>query len=208
MRFSLIPRETKFFDFFDELTAVMTTAAEKFLAMLTAWDNLSERAAEARQAEHACDRIVATIIESLDRTFITPIDREDIHSLATLLDDVMDNMEETAFRLASFRIDKSTPAAIAMGEIIRQCCDHLAKAVHLCRNLGNAEQIHFHVREISRLENDADRIYRDSDSALFADPEEILLLIKWREVYSWLEETVDACKDTALIVSEIVIKGS
>jgi uncharacterized protein Yka (UPF0111/DUF47 family) len=208
MRFSLIPREMKFFDMFEEATAILTRASDKFLAMLTRWDSLPERSAELRQDEHACDRVVERIIEALDRSFITPFDREDIHSLTTALDDVMDNMEETAYRLEAFGVDKPTPAALSVAEIIRGCCEHLQKAVHLCRDLNNAEQIQGHLREISRLENEADLIYRDTERALFANPPEIILLIKWRELYTWLEDTVDACKTASLIVSEIVIKGS
>jgi predicted phosphate transport protein (TIGR00153 family) len=208
MRFRLIPRETKFFDMFDEATGLITQASEKFLAMISQWDKLAERAAELRQLEHDCDRVVARIIESLDRTFITPFDREDIHKLATTLDDVMDNMEETSHRLHSFQIDRPTEPAVALGRIIHQCCGHLQQAVALIRDLGNADRIRQHIGEIDRLETEADAIYRDSDAALFAQPPEILLLIKWREVYGWLEETVDACKDASLIVSEILVKGS
>ncbi len=208
MRFSLIPRETKFFDMFEEAAAILTRAADKFLALVTRWDSLAERSAELRQEEHACDRVVQRIIEALDRTFITPFDREDIHALATSLDDVMDNLEETAYRLEAFRVDRPTPAAVSLAEIIGGCCRHIEKAVHLCRDLGNAEHIQAYLREISRLENKADHIYRDVERALFAQPPEILLLIKWRELYGWLEETVDACKDVSLIISEIVIKGS
>jgi uncharacterized protein len=208
MRFSLIPRETKFFEMFEEAAAIIARASEKFLALVTHWDSLAERSAELRQDEHACDRVVGRIIEALDRTFITPFDREDVHHLATALDDVMDNLEETAHRLEAFRLDKPTPAALSLAEIIRSCCEHLEQAVHLCRDLGNAAQVQAHLREVGRLENEADRIYRDTERALFAQPPEILLLIKRHELYGWLEETVDACKDVSLVISEIVIKGS
>jgi len=97
---------------------------------------------------------------------------------------------------------------VSLARIIHECCQHLEQAVQLCRSLKNADAIHARVREIGKLENQADTIYRDSDGALFADPPEILLLIKWRELYGWLEETVDACKDLAMIISEVVIKGS
>jgi uncharacterized protein Yka (UPF0111/DUF47 family) len=96
-----------------------------------------------------------------------------------------------------------------MAEIIRGSCEHLEKAVRLCRDLNaNAEQIQTHLREIRRLENEADLLYRDSERALFAQPPDVLELIKWRELYSRLEETVDAVRDASLIISEIVIKGS
>lgn len=208
MRFSLIPREEKFFDMFDEASAVLNRAAEKFLAMVTQFDRLQERSNELRDEEHACDQVIERIIMALDRTFITPIDREDIHALATRLDDILDNMEETAHRIVTFRIEKPTPPAESMARIIHECCVHLSEALRLCRNMKGVEGIQLRLREIGRLENEGDRIYRESDAALFANPPDILLLIKWRELYGWLEDTIDACKALAMIISEVVIKGS
>jgi uncharacterized protein Yka (UPF0111/DUF47 family) len=208
MRFRLIPREEKFFDMFDEASAILNRAADKFLAMIAQFDRLQERSNELKEDEHACDRVVERIIKALDRTFITPMDREDIHTLATRLDDILDNMEETARRFVTFRIDKPTPAAEAMARIVHECCVHLSEALRLCRHMKDIEGIQARLREVGRLENEADGIYRESDGALFANPPDILLLIKWRELYGWLEETVDACKDMAMVVSEIVIKGS
>jgi uncharacterized protein len=193
---------------FDEASAVLNRAAEKFLVMVTKFDGLQERSNEIKADEHACDQVVERIIKALDRTFITPIDREDIHTLATRLDDILDNMEETAHRFVTFRIEKPTPAAEAMARIIHECCGHLGEALRLCRNMKDVEGIQGHLLEVGRLENEADDIYRESDGTLFANPPDILLLIKWRELYSWLEETVDACKDLAMVISEIVIKGS
>jgi uncharacterized protein len=209
MRFSsLIPREEKFFDMFDEASALVTGASGKFLEMVTAFDRLTERSQELKKEEHAVDGVIGKIIEALDRSFITPLDREDIHALAGKLDDVMDNMEETAHRFAVLRIDRPTPQMADMARIIRDGCQHLEGAVHLIRSMRNAEQIQTHIREITRLENEADVIYRDSEGGLFANPPDILALIKLRELYGWLEETVDACKDAALVISNIVIKGS
>ncbi len=208
MRFSLLPREEKFFDMFDEAAAVMTLAAAKFLTLVTDFDDLQVRSNELKHLETNCDEIVERIIQALDRSFITPFDREDIHGLATSLDDVLDNMEETAHRFAVFRIDKPTRQAVAMAKIVQECTLHLEYAIQHIRGLRNMEVVQSHLKEIGRLENEADTIYRDSDSALFADPPDILMLIKWRELYSWLEATVDACKNTALVISEILIKGS
>jgi uncharacterized protein Yka (UPF0111/DUF47 family) len=208
MAFSLIPRETKFFDLFDEAAALLTRAADKFLDMVTRFDRLPERSQELRREERACDEVVGHIIQALDRTFITPFDREDIHALATALDDVMDNLEETAHRFVIFRIERPTPEAVTLARIARDCCVYLAQALRLARTMKDVAGIQALIREVTRLENEADEIYRDSDGRLFADPPEILLLIKWRELYGWLEETVDACKDVAMVISEIVIKGS
>ncbi len=209
MRFSLIPRETKFFDMFEKAAATLSRAADKFLAMLTEFDRLEERSLDLKHEENLCDEIVGEIIHSLDLSFITPFDREDIHTLATSLDDVLDNMEETAHRFVSFRVERPTAVAVELARIIQQCCSHLAQALHGCRSLKKPEEIQAHLRAIGNLENEADKLYRDTDGALFANgAADILTLIKWRELYAWLEETVDACKDVSQVISEIVIKGS
>ncbi len=117
-------------------------------------------------------------------------------------------MEETAHRFAVFRIDRPTPETVMMARIIQHCCTHLVGALQSLRSLKNAGVIQANLQEITRLENEADKVYRDTESALFANPPDLLLLIKWRELYAWLEETVDACKDVAHVISEIVIKGS
>src|SRR5436190_19233709 len=164
MRFSLIPREMKFFDMFDEAAVALTRAAGKFLEMVTYFDNLSVRGRELKLEEEKCDEIVERIIKALDRSFITPFDREDIHTLAAKIDDILDNMEETAHRLVVFRIGKPTDAAIALARNIHECCEHLAQAIKLCRNLNKPEEIHRHLLEISRLENEADALYREVDA--------------------------------------------
>jgi predicted phosphate transport protein (TIGR00153 family) len=208
MRFTLIPREMKFFDMFDEIVALLTRASSKFLEMVTQFDRLKERSAELRAEEHDCDQVIARIITALDQSFITPFDREDIHALATRLDDIMDNLEETAHRFVTFRLDRPTPPMVDLARLTHECCKHLEQAVRSCRTMKDIDGIQGNLREIGRLENEADRIYRDSDGALFADPPEVLTLIKLRELYGWLEETVDACKVASLVISEIVIKGS
>src|SRR5947209_994641 len=208
MRFTFVPREEKFFDLFDETDVIISRASGKFLDMVSAFDRLSARGNELRMEEHACDEVVGRIIKALDRSFITPFDREDIHTLATKLDDVMDNMEETAHRFEVFRIDKPPAQTVNLARIIQECCLHLEHAIRACRTLKSPKQVQDHLQEITRLENEADNIYRDSDAALFSSPPDMLMLIKLRELYGWLEETVDACKDASMVISEIVIKGS
>ena len=211
MRFSLIPREMRFFDMFDDVTAHLTQGGVKFFEMVEKFDRLAERGKELKQEEETCDEIVGKIIRALDRTFITPFDREDIHTLATLLDDVLDNMEETAHRFEVFRIDRPTPDAVELARAIKDSCGHLEQAVRLLRDLRQSGEIQKHLKEISRLENVADDLYRKADAELFATAngsDDILRLIKWRELYAWMEETVDAAKEAAHIVSEIVIKGT
>ena len=208
MRFSLIPREHKFFDQFDDVTNIIVTAAKTFAELVEHFDFRERRMNELRELEHKCDMAVERILKSLGRTFITPFDREDIHTLATSLDDVLDNMEEAAFRLTAFRIDKPTPEALKMAFIIQQACLHVQRAAQLCRGQLGSEEISQELREISRLENDADDVYRTVEAEMFANPPEIMTFIKQRELYTWLENTVDACRDVAHVINEIVVKGS
>jgi len=208
MRFSLIPREMKFFDLFDDAGARLTAAADKFLDLVVSFDDLAERAREMKREEEACDRVIRTILETLNRSFITPFDREDIHALVLSLDDVMDKMEETAHRFAVARTERPTPTAVELARIVQESCGHLRDALGLLRDLRQAPRIQAHLRAISRLENEADRAYRQADAALFAGGGDVLALIKWHELYGWLEATVDATKQVAHIISGIVVKGT
>ena len=211
MRFSLIPRELKFFDMFDEIAATLTRTATKFLEMLTVFDSLPGRGLDIKKEEENCDALVEKTLKALDKTFITPFDREDIHNLVARLDDVLDNLEETAHRFEVFRIEKPTRASIQLASIIKESTQHLEQAIRLLRNMKKAESIQKSILVVGQLENEADQLYREVDAALFdgtVPRDEILTIIKWRELYSWLEETVDACKEVANVISEIVIKGS
>ena len=208
MRFSLIPREQKFFDMFDNVTAIIVQSAQMFVDLVEHFDNRESRVNGLKDLEHNCDMAVEKILKALGRTFITPFDREDIHTLATSLDDVLDNMEEAAYRLTAFRIEKPTPEALKMAQIILQACNDVQKAVHLCRGQLGSPEMSKVLREISRLENEADDVFRKVEAQLFADPPEIMTFIKQRELYAWLENTVDSCRDVAHVINEIVVKGS
>ena len=209
MRFSLIPKEMKFFELFNQTTAGISAAAAKFVDMVVKFDELPRRGQDLKNDEDSCDRLVEKTIKALDRSFITPFDREDIHTLATSLDDVMDNLEEAAHRFEVFRIDGPTPESVQLTKIIHECCVHLESAIQLLNDLRRSDEINHHLREISRLENEADRIYRTVDAALFANANgDLLMLIKWRELYLWLETTVDSTKRVSQILSEIIIKGT
>ncbi len=208
MGFSWIPREQKFYEMFDEVAAIIVEAAQGFADLVDHFDHRERRVSELRELEHKCDMAVAGILTSLGRTFITPFDREDIHSLATSLDDVLDNLEEAAFRLTAFRIDKPTPEAVKMSLIVHQACIHMQKAIKLCRGNLGSDELALELREISRLENEADEVFRNVEADLFANPPEIMTFIKQRELYTWMENTVDACRDVAHVINEIAVKGS
>src|SRR5947199_7800758 len=142
----------KFFDMFEEGSAILNRAASQFLEMVTQFDRLAERSNELKREERAGDEIVERIIKALDRSFITPFDREDIHTLASRIDDVLDNMEETAHRFVIFRIERPTPAAVAMARIVHECCVHLEQSVRLCRTMKDLEQLEHNLKQVIRLE--------------------------------------------------------
>ena len=204
----LMPREEKFFDLFDEGAEILVNAAQKFLDMMRAYDRVSERSEELKEAEHACDLLVERIFRALDRSFVTPMDREDIHALATSLDNVLDNMEETAYRLETYRLERPTPEQVEIAEIVHESCERVATAIKLCRKMKDLHQLEIILREIGRLENKADGIYRHAEAKLFANPPDLLTLIKTHELDGWLEETVDACREVAQVISRIVVKGA
>src|SRR5436305_250726 len=133
MRFQFIPREEKFYELFEEAGALLNRASGKFLDMVTTFDRLDARRSDIKLEEHAGDEITERIIKALDRSFITPFDREDIHTLANAFDDIVDNMEETAHRFGVFRIERPTPEAVELARIIQQCCLHLEHAIRACR---------------------------------------------------------------------------
>ncbi len=202
-----IPRDHKFFDLLDQVGDLVARAARAFAAMVAEFDQLEVRARELRELEHECDLAVESILTALGRTFLTPLDREDIHNLATGLDDVLDSMEETSYRLASFRMEQPTSEAVDMALIVMRSCDHLQRAVKMCRRHIGTDDLVRVLREVSRLENEADQIFRKVEAGLFADPPEMMTFIKLRELYSWLEATTDACRRVAHVINEIAVKG-
>ncbi len=203
-----IPRDQKFFDMFDEVGELIARGGTVLADLVEKFDHLERRAVDLKELEHECDLTVERILVALGRTFLTPLDREDIHALATSLDTVLDNIEETAYRLVSFRIERPTPEAIRLGLIVQKSCEHVQRAVQLCRRQISSEEMSRVLREISRLENEADDISRNTEADLFENPPEIMTFIKWKELYGWFENSVDACRGVAHVINEIVVKGS
>ena len=208
MRLALFQREQRFFDHFDEVAEILVEAADVFAELVGAHVGHEDAAAQLRALEHQCDMAVANLLTTLARSFITPMDRDDIHNLATSLDTIMDNMEETAYRVAAYRMGRPTEAAIELAEVVRRSVRHVQRAVNLCRGGLSSADMETVLRDVSRLENEADEIFRNAVAMLFADPPDTLELIKWNDLYQWLEATVDACRAVAHVISEIVVKGT
>ena len=158
MRLGWFPRDQKFYDMFEEVVGLIAQAAQVFVELVEHFDQRERRVGELRELEHNCDGAVARILEALGQAFVTPLDREDIHALATSLDEVLDNMEEAAHRLNAFQIDRPTPEALKMALLIHQAVGYLQRAVQLCRGQLSSAEMAQALREITRLENEADAV--------------------------------------------------
>jgi hypothetical protein len=168
------------------------------------FDRLEERAKQLKDVEHRADLVTHELFERLNRTFITPLEREDIHDLASGLDDVVDAAEAIGSRLLLFRITSSRPEAVRMTAILVECARQIAQAVENLKNLQNIMSFSI---EINRLENEADGISRQVVADLFTGQHEILDVMRWKEIYGRLENAADKCEDVANTIESIVIKS-
>ena len=199
----LIPREERFFDLFVEDAANVLGGARLLEAMLRSYDDTERRAKEIRDAEHRGDEISHDIGRRLEATFVTPFDREDIHGLISALDDVIDDIEETADTFVLYRIAAPTAVAVELAAIIVRQCEQLHEALSHLRGFQDLERYWI---EVHRLENEGDQIGRAAIAELFDNNEDAIEIIKWRKIYNLLEETIDRCEDVANIIERIVVK--
>ncbi len=208
MRLRLFPREERFFDMFDEQVKKVVEGARLLKEMMETFQNLESMAKKIKDVEEDGDQITHRIVERLNRTFITPIDREDIHNLTSRLDDVLDYMEAVAERIVLFRIDKRTKEAVMLSDILLKSVLAVERAVYNLKDLRKAKEVLKDCIEINRLENVADCYLREAVANLFeieGDPKEI---IKWKEIYENLENAVDRCEDVANIIEGVILKYS
>jgi predicted phosphate transport protein (TIGR00153 family) len=202
-RFRLIPREEKFYDDFKAMADELRKGARLLEAMFAVDPPLADKAHEIKEVEHKCDFLTHEIIQRLNKTFVTPIDREDIHELAKTLDDVMDAIDNAASLVPLYKIDKVRPGARELTRIIIQQCDEIRVAVEaLEQRKGVLER----AIEINRLENEADRIHMNAISQLFDEETNPIVVLKWKELYDLLEEATDACEDVANLLENVVVK--
>jgi predicted phosphate transport protein (TIGR00153 family) len=207
LRFSRViaPREREFFDLFEEAGGNILRAAELLLEMLRAFPEKSELAREILIVEQEGDRITHDIIQRLNQTFVTPIDREDIYGLASALDDVVDFTEEAADFLILYKVEASMEQAVRLAEVLFSAARQVNEAMPRLR--GFKDISHYTV-EINRLENDGDRISREAMAALFNEGIDPMVVIRWKDIYERLEAAIDATETVANILEGIVIKNS
>jgi uncharacterized protein len=209
LNFRLLPRDIQFFDHFEQATTAMHQAAVVLVDLLEHYQDVPAKLARLEDLEHQGDQTTHAIMNALNKTFITPLDREDITQLAHSLDDVTDFIWAGANRLIVFKIEQITPAAQGMARVLERQSDVLAQAIALLRHRRRMQEILPLTVEINRLENEADEILRDGIAHLFAhpdDPRDIVLSIKWREIYDNLEMASDKVEDAANVLEGIVLK--
>jgi len=160
-----------------------------------------------KDVEHKGDAITHSIIQKLNKTFITPLDREDIYSLASKLDDILDLIDASAQRFIMYNVDHATPEAKSLAFLILQGCQAVDKAVGKLGNKAN-EQIFECCVEINAIENEADRVSREAISRLFDEEKDPIALLKWKEIYETLEKATDKCEDAANILESVVVKNA
>ena len=203
MAFRFIPREVRFFDDFVAMAVEIKKGAALLEEMLGGDRPQWDKADEIKTIEHKCDNLTHEVIQRLHRTFVTPLDREDIHMLASSLDDVIDAIDEAAANVKLYRLDHVRTEAREMVKIINACADEMVKALQA---LERRKGVNEPAVELNRLENDADRIHQDALQRLFDEEPNPILVMKWKEVIDLLEETVDRCEDVANVVEGVVVK--
>ncbi len=203
----LIPRETKFFDMFTEIAINVVAGARALNDLMHQYDYLQVPAAvqKIKEIEHHGDDMTHRVLVKLNQTFITPFDREDIHLLASSLDDVLDFVYSASDRLVTYKITQPSPSAKVLTAIILKQAEELQKAVAL---LGKDGQLLAHCVEVNRLENEADQISREAIGRLFDGDYDPIMLIKLKELLEILEEASDKAEDVADVLETIVLKNA
>src|SRR5436189_831964 len=201
----LVSRDRQYFDLFEEAGGNIVRAADLLDQMLRSYPERAELARDILICEQDGDRITHDIIRRLNETFVTPIDREDIYQLASVLDDVVDYIEEVADFLGLYKIEAPMEQAQAMSRVLLDAARQLEQAMPRMRSFGD---IHHFTIEINRLENEGDRLMREALASLFQEGIDPIVVIRWKDIYDRLENAIDSTETVANILEHLVIKNS
>jgi len=202
----LLPRETSFFDFFEEHAALTIEGTKEFLSIVTTGANIPAKCRRISDIEHETDTITHRCVEALHKTFITPIDRDQIHTLITRMDDVMDYVEAAAERIELYEITTMTNDVRDLADVLHRAAQQVEGAVRGLRDLKDTHATLKLCIDINRLENEADAILRRSVARLFKEEKDPITVIKWKEVYENLESASDRCEDVANIIEGVILE--
>ncbi|MGH9523081.1 MAG: DUF47 domain-containing protein [Terriglobales bacterium] len=201
----IIPRETKFFDLFADVATNLTDGARLLAEVLEEGSNIEVRIDKLKEIEHKGDDLTHAIMTKLNQTFITPFDREDIHRLASAMDDVLDYLNAAGQRLVLYKIRNVPSAAAELARVAVRQCEELNKALSL---LEKPKGLLDHCVEINRLEDEADRICREAIGRLFENEKDAIQLIKFKELFEVLELATDKAEDAANVLEAVVLKSA
>ncbi|MBV9168575.1 MAG: DUF47 domain-containing protein [Chloroflexi bacterium] len=210
-RLRLIPQDDRFFDLFNRSADNILEGARLLNDLLVNFVDLERKVRHLKDIEHTGDEITHEVFRALNRTFVTPLDREDISNLASALDDVIDWMEEVARRIRLYHIDEPTPIARQFGRVILEQTEQIARAVPLLEVRRSANALERATQEIHRLENEADDLLADALSSLYDGVTEVPQLInamRWNDLYQLLEDTTDKGEQVATVLSNISLKNA
>jgi predicted phosphate transport protein (TIGR00153 family) len=204
----LMPKEGRFFELFNEHAEQIVLGSHELVALMAAGDDIQRRAYTIETIEKRADRITQSTIELLHKTFITPLDRDEIHQLITRMDDILDLMEDVAQSIFLYDVKQLTAEAHKLAEVCESCCQQVKLAVSFLSNMDNAILILKACEEIDRLESEADHIMRAAMAKLFRDEPDVRQVIKLKAIYELLETVTDRCEDVANIIEGIVLENS
>lgn len=206
--FSLTPKEDKFFDLFVETANIAYKASNLLVEFLKDLDNAEENLKKIKEVEHEGDRKQHEILEQLNKTFITPFDREDIYLIAKDMDDITDYIESTASRFVMLNVNHSTEEAEILSAMIVKCCEEIIVLTQELKNMKTSKEISKKIIEVNRIEEEGDKVSRKAIMDIFRGNMEVIEVIKWREIYQYLEDTLDACEDLANVIEGVVMKNA
>lgn len=204
----LMPTEGKFFELFIQHADLCVKGGKEMVSLMTTFDDLENRVHAIESLEKQADKVTHATLEMLHKTFITPLDRDDIHQLITRMDDILDLMEDAAQTVSLYDIKQITPEAKRLAELCLSCCEKVRASVGLLHNMKNAREILGICAEIDRLESDADHVMRAAMSKLFREEPDVRNLIKLKAIYEILESVTDRCEDVANIIEGIIVENA
>lgn len=205
----LVPQKTSFFDLFDRHAALLVTMAREVRDLFQQFDRIEERQAHIKDLEHQCDEITHAIASEMHATFVTPLDKDDIAAIASGLDDVADYADAASVRVILYQISETSPESAELADLLLQCTQVLQGAVNCVRTFKDRERIIAACRDIHRIENESDTVYRRALGTLFNSPgADPITVMKWKEIYERLEMAVDKCEDVSNVLEAIQMKYS
>ena len=205
---SLLPKEHGFFDQFDKHAELGAEAAKLFVEMLEHFGDAPAKARRIAEVEHQADEVTHATLAMLHSTFITPLDRDQIHQLVTAMDDVVDLIHGASRRIMLYGIQQPTPALRELARTLVFSVAEMGKAVHALRDMRNAAEILRACVEINKLENDGDALRDDAIANLFKNEPNAVELLKWKEIYESVETALDCCEDVANVIEGVVLENN